>query len=235
MTDISNFETRIFKGFNVDLAEVLVSLIFAAVITALSYVIGFSFHWINTVSWTEAFGTFTGYSCTYLCVRQSEWNFPVGILCVIVLGFFFLSINLLSSAILQFYSIPVLIVGWIHWGNEKTKVPVVHMDISWNMALHILGAIVTWLVLWQITSRLGAAMAPFDSSILVLSILAQYTMQAKKIESWWIWVLVNVISIYTYFESGAFVLGIQYILFIATDITGYFDWNITLKRQKIIG
>jgi nicotinamide mononucleotide transporter len=215
-----------------DFKDVAISLIFAAIATGLSYIVGFTFHWIDSVSWTEAFGAYTGYSCTYLCVKQSEWNYPIGILCVIVLGFFFLSINLLSSAILQFYLIPVLIIGWIHWGKEKTNVPVVHVNLSWNTLFHLVGAIATYLVLWNITSRLGASMAYSDSAILVFSILAQYTMQAKKLENWWIWVLVNIISIYTYLESGAFVLGVQYILFIATDLTGLVSWSRDMKKTR---
>jgi hypothetical protein len=67
---------------------------------------------------------------------------------VIVLGFFFWHLNLLSSAILQFYSIPVLLIGWWHWGGDKSKVPVVHFDASWNTAAHVIGGLATWGVLW---------------------------------------------------------------------------------------
>lgn len=226
------------------------SCLFAAAATLVSYAIGFQFHWISSVSWLDAFAVFTSYSCTWLCVTQNKLNFPMGIASSIAYGISFLSAGLVSSAVSSFYLIPVLFVGWWYWQNGKSvkanttnpnvsdivsgKYPVKVSHITWskNTLFYLVSGLITWAVLWAVTNQIGATMPMYDSAILILSIFAQYFLQGKKLENWYIWVFMNVICIYTYFSTGLFIFGVQYIFFIATDIVGFFEWKKDLLLEN---
>lgn len=210
--------------------DILVSLVVASVLTAFSYAVGLHFNWIKDIPWLELLSVFTSYSCTYLCVRESKWNFPMGIISVTLLGILFYDLKLYSSVVLSLYLIPVLIVGWWKWNNSGVDLPVTKITFkSWKTAAFLLICSATYLALWSITAYLGASLSATDSAILLLSIVAQYLLTIKKIETWFVWVLVNNIAIYTYFSAEAYLVGIQYIFFLANTMYGYHSWNRSMK------
>lgn len=210
--------------------DFLVSLVVAVVLTAFSYAVGLYFDWIKVIPWLELMSVFTSYSCTYLCVRESKWNFPMGILSVTLLGILFYDLKLYSSMVLSLYLVPVLVAGWWTWNNGGKQLPVTNITLkSWKTGVFLLACIATYLLLWSITAYLGAKLSATDSAILLLSIVAQYLLTIKKIENWFVWVLVNNLAIYTYFTAEAYLVGIQYIFFLANTMYGYYSWNRSMK------
>lgn len=212
--------------------DVLMSFVIAFWLTGFSYGLGIQLDWIREVPWLEAASVFTSYSCTYLCVRESQWNFPIGIVSVTLLGILFFDIKLYSSAVLSLYLIPVLLVGWRMWRKGGTEKLIV-TTIKWNFndtALWIILVGGTYVVLWIVTNYLGAKLSMTDSAILVLSILAQYLLTAKKIETWLVWVMVNILAIYTYFTAEAYLVGVQYVLFLMNTAYGYHTWKRSMEN-----
>jgi nicotinamide mononucleotide transporter PnuC len=79
------------------------------------------------------------------------------------------------------------------------------------------------------TTYLGGTLALIDSIILVATVIAQLMLDNKKVENWIVWGVVNVAAIYTYFHTGLFLVGVQYIFFLANTVYGYIEWR---KSQK---
>jgi nicotinamide mononucleotide transporter len=223
------------------------SLIFATFATSFSYVLGLQLKWVDPSSftWLDIFAVFTSYSCTWLCVTQSWLNFPMGIFSSIAYAISFMGYGLVSSSVSSWYLVPVLLVGWWYWvrgrdikpdipGNpwKTEEIPVTHLKWDKNFLFYILISVVSWLTLWLFTKSIGAQMPMYDSAILILSIVAQYLLQGKKIENWYVWIFMNIICIYTYFSTGAFLFGVQYVFFIMTDIVGLFQWYRSMKRNS---
>jgi nicotinamide mononucleotide transporter len=76
-----------------------------------------------------------------------------------------------------------------------------------------------------ITNSLGATLALTDSLILIGSILAQFMLDNKILENWYVWLVVNGFAIYTYFAAGLPVAGFQYIAFFLNTFYGLYVWN----------
>lgn len=207
----------------------LVSLIIATVLTGASYGVGIYMDWITTTPWLEVASVFTSYSCTYLCVRESRWNFPVGIVSVTLLGILFYQTKLYSSMVLSLYLVPVLIAGWIAWAKLDGKLVVQRSQPKVMLPAALLSALTYFLVVW-ITEAVGGTLTQFDSAILVLSILAQYLLTAKVLESWMIWAIVNVLAIYTYFNAGTYMVAMQYVFFLANTAYGYHCWKRSIPE-----
>lgn len=71
-----------------------------------------------------------------------------------------------------------------------------------------------------------------DSLILVLSLLAQLLLDNKRIETWFVWVLVNLIAIYTYFNQELFIVTLQYVFFLANTIYGWYSWRKSMTTTE---
>lgn len=205
--------------------ELGISILIATVLTIIPYAWGYEFGWITTVDPLEAFATFTSYSCTYLCVKESRINYPIGAVSVAALGLLFWRQGLYASAALQIYLFPTLLYGWIRWRSDRSPRPVTRLALDWWLAAYVgLTAAVYAILLW-IDALLGASMSGLDTSILVLSILAQFLMDNKKIENWIVWLIVDVVSVYVYIEAGLYVVAFQMFLFLLNTAWGFWDWS----------
>ncbi len=209
----------------------LVSLGVGVVLTGISYLVGMKMGWITTLDWLEVFCVLTSYSCTYLCVVQSRFNYVIGAVSVAALVLLFYNAGLYSSMVLNLYLFPTLLWGWFRWKSDADPRPVTFVEIPWWGTYLIFSAFV-WGGLTFISSKMGATLPAADSSILAFSILAQFLLDQKKIETWGVWAIVNVIAINTYFEAGLFLIAFQYIFFLANTVYGAVMWWKSMKDQE---
>jgi nicotinamide mononucleotide transporter len=71
-----------------------------------------------------------------------------------------------------------------------------------------------------------------DTAILAASLVAQYLMAIKKLESWAIWFLVDIVSAPFYFITVGWATGILYFIFIFTAVMGWIEWEKSALQKK---
>lgn len=77
--------------------------------------------------WTEILGFLTGAASVLLAVRESAWNWPVGIANNIFFFLLFWKAKLYADAILQTVYLVISIFGWWNWvfgGEGRTELPI---------------------------------------------------------------------------------------------------------------
>src|SRR5690554_6297833 len=84
---------------------------------------------LTDLNWWEVAATFASFSCTWMCVKQTRWNYPMAIVSVLLLSYVFWSAGLLASAALNIYLIPTVIYGYFIWGQDKQTRPVQHVEL----------------------------------------------------------------------------------------------------------
>lgn len=181
------------------------------------------------VNWFETAAVFFSFGSTWLCTRQVRFNYVFGVVSTILLSYVFFTSNLLGSMALNLYLIPTVIIGWFMWGKDTKTRPVMHVTAKASL-LYAGFTAITWAGAFWTIRALGGSMGALDGWLLVGSILAQYLLDRKKIETWMIWVAVNVVSIYVYFTSGLFLLAAQFAFFLANAIYAYFQWRKDLVK-----
>lgn len=213
------------------------SFVLAAVFTALSYVIALNAQWVTSINWLEAFAVFTSYACTWLCVRQRRINYPIGAISTAAYAILFWQADLLASALLNAYLTPALLYGWYRWRADDQGRPVSRVGTFWWPVY----AIVTGAAYWgavQLSTALGGHLAWTDSVVLIATMLAQFLLDNKKIETWAVWAIVNVFAIITYWQAGLFLVVVQYVLFLVNTVIGFWAWKrdmVTAPRSTFVG
>lgn len=210
--------------------NVIESLVLGIVLTAISYAIGMGFGWIDSINFLEAAAVFTSYSCTYLCVKERRLNYPMGALSTALYCVLFAQAGLIASAVLNAYLTLSLIYGWFRWGQDTATRPVEHVQLKMVPVYVVATGLAYALGVWLSTS-LGGSFATADAVILVLTILAQFLLDNKKLETWAVWAVVNVFAIYLYFTTGLFIVGVQYIFFLGNTLYGWYCWNQSRKEN----
>lgn len=205
-----------------------IGVIIGILLTASTTFIAYLLKWdISQITWIEYAGVATSYVSTWLCVKRSVHNFHFGIVAVILYSILFYSLGLYSSMVLQIVLIPILIHGLILWNkNKEQKVEKVKFK---TLGLIFIASI----AITCLTLLLNGTMPIMDSSIFFLSLIAQYLLIAKKVETWFVWAIVNVIAIITYFYAGAYLATLQYVLFLGNTVYGYIEWKRAMKNEKV--
>lgn len=198
----------------------------ASFFTVTSYVLAYIAGWIerSNVNWFEVFAVATSYACTWLCVRQTRWNYPIGTVSVMLYAVVFWQAGLVGSAFLQVYLIGQLVYGWFRWRSDAVPRPVGRVDWRWWPAYALTTAAV-YAGAYLLVTTLGGHFALIDSLILIGTILAQFLLDNKKLETWFVWAVVNVAAIYVYFNAGLPLAGFQYCLFLVNTVVGFIMWR----------
>jgi nicotinamide mononucleotide transporter len=82
---------------------------------------------------------------------------------------------------------------------------------------------------WWLARQTDSPVPLWDGSVLTLSLAATYGQARKLLESWWIWILVDVLSIPLYVVRGLYPTAVLYALFLALCIVGLRAWRRELQ------
>ncbi|MFS0887009.1 nicotinamide riboside transporter PnuC [Aeromicrobium sp. 179-A 4D2 NHS] len=203
--------------------DVTIALGAGLAITALSYLVALAAGWVDGINWLEALAVVTSYACVILVVFQRRINYLIGAVGTASYAILFWQWGLVASAMLNIYMTPALIYGWMRWKSDTNTRPVGFVAAKWWPA-YIAATVVAYLGALGIVNLFDGKFAPADAIIFVGSMLAQFLLDNKKIESWAVWGIVNVAAIYTYFNTGLYLAGFQYVFFLANACFGAWVW-----------
>jgi len=162
-----------------------------------------------------------------LIIRRSVWNFPFGLLMVVLYAKIFYDYRLYSDALLQIYFFAIQIYGWWYWlkGRDHSGlVVVVRLPLA-HWPLYALLALAGVALLGTVMDRLtDADYAYWDATIAILSVIAQFLMSRRILESWLIWITVDVLAIGLYAAKGLNPTAALYALFLVLASVGFVAW-----------
>ena len=174
----------------------------------------------------EIAGFVTGALSVWLAVRQSPWNWPIGVANAVSFLILFWQARLYGDMALQVLFIAICFVGWYRWlygGEGRSTLHVSRITVRSALFYAVAGAAATALFTPYLRS-VGDA-APFrDALTTVLSVEAQYLMTRKVIEHWLLWMIADVVYVWVYAERGLYLTSLLYIIFFAMCVAGWFEW-----------
>lgn len=163
-----------------------------------------------------------------LVVRRSAWNYPFGIAMVALYFFVFWGAKLYSDALLQIFFFVIQLYGWWAWVHAaQVDHGVAVRWMSWRDRLPwIAGTLVAILVWGTGMARLTDAAAPYvDATTAGLSVAAQILQSLRKVESWVLWIGVDVIALGLFTWRGLWVTTALYGVFLVLAVIGLFEWR----------
>lgn len=211
------------------------SIHLAIFLTGLSYFVGLQAGWITELNWLEVFAVFTSYSCTWLCTRQSRWNYPIGVITTAAYTVLFWQWSMPALAIFNLYLVFSLVYGWFRWGRDDNTRPVTRIALKWYAGYGIVGLIILgiFLVVNVLFNPTGISeLNPIDVGLAVASGVAQLMLDNKKLENWTLWALINIVSIPFFLYSGLMLVAFQYIFFLGNTVIGHVHWKKSMLTRS---
>ncbi len=175
--------------------------------------------------WTAAIITALS---VYLQARENIWNWPTAIVSVTMYAIVYTKSGLYSDAGLQMYFLATSIYGWYHWLRGGTGHTVLHVSSAtkrvWLWCL-VLG-VSFYVVSVSITSHMeGVALPYLDGFTTTVSLIAQWMITRKLLESWLLWIVVNVVYVPMLISKQLYPTALLYTVMLGLAVKGYVDWR----------
>jgi nicotinamide mononucleotide transporter len=135
---------------------------------------------------------------------------------------FFYQADLFASAAAQIVFIIAAYLGWRDWAPTGAKPGPLSNS---NRALWTAVTLVSVALLTPLLTSLGAAATWQDAILFVGSLIAQILMVYEKIESWVVWLIVDVAATYLYASLGYWFTALLYFAFTIIALIGWKRWN----------
>lgn len=187
------------------------------------------------MTWIEAIAVVFGLACVWLTVRQSIWCWSTGLVQVVLFIFIFLQARLYSDVILHCIYVVLQVYGWHHWlygGPDHQNLRVSRLSRRGFLGWVLLCGVGTAALGWSMTTFTDAALPYPDAFTTVASLIAQWLLTRKKLESWLFWIIVDVVAIGIYFSKSLFLTTGLYAVFLLMATMGLLAWRKSMKAVK---
>jgi nicotinamide mononucleotide transporter len=186
------------------------------------------------MSLTEILGFLTGVVNVWLLTRQNIWNWPVGVannaFYVVVFG----AAGLYGDAGLQLVYIALGIYGWWTWAHpaDRAELSVTRTPRSawiWLTPATIAASFALALFLRRFTD---STVPGWDGFTTALSLAAIFGQTKKYLESWWIWIVADLIYMPLYIYKHLWLTSGLYFVFFVLCVMGLREWSKAIRAQN---
>lgn len=195
--------------------------------------------WNEAFSWAEVIGAVTGVLCVWWVARENILNFPMGLANNVFLFVLFVDAKLYADGVLQVLFFVLGIYGWIMWargvggGRDGDQEPVRRTTPTEWAVLGVAGAALWGVAYVWLDHHTDSPVPIWDSLALALSLVATYGQARKLLESWWVWIAVDVVSIPLFWNRDLPLISLLYAVFLCICIKGMADWNRSFRTQRV--
>lgn len=185
--------------------------------------------------WVEVLGFATGAACVTLAWLRSMWNFPVGIANTALFLWLFADAGLYADAGLQVVFMALGVSGWIAWFRARRSEAAQQLDRDDDFVvstplraipLLVLGAVAgTALLTWLLTQHTDSTAQLPDAATTTVSLLAQLMLNRRWLESWFVWIGVDIAYVWLYSSRGLHITAVLYAGFIGLCVAGWLSWR----------
>lgn len=166
-----------------------------------------------------------------LAGRNNVHSWWLGIVGCALFAVLFYDVRLYADVALQVFFILTCIVGWVQWlsGAGGAPLPITSASVRTVAQLAAAGIVATvayGLMLREFTD----AYAPFiDSAVLAFSVVAQFLLMGRRIETWPVWLLVNTISVPLYASRGLHLTAVLYAAYWINALVSWWWWRRQMR------
>ncbi|XWO13491.1 Nicotinamide mononucleotide transporter [Candidatus Hepatincola sp. Pdp] len=204
---------------------------------------------INLISITGLILTFisgmAGVICVILVVKETIWNFLFGLISGVAWFLYVIFYSpLIWDALINVIYIILDCYGVYYWLYPTNKLQQTsNQNVALTRRLTFQEYVVYIFSMFLAIGVMGAIGVKFgryinniqafaDATTTIFAIIAKFLMARKVLESWILWILVNIISIPLYISIGSYTLVGAWVLYLINSIYGFYMWHAKMQQDK---
>lgn len=190
-------------------------------------------------NWMDVLGTTLGLLYLWLEMKENLWMWVVGSIMPIIYIFVLYQAGLYADCGMEVYYFLAGVYGLFYWlrfrkkeGCVKKELRITHVPNSKYLRL-ISAFLVLWLAMALFLSYCTDSTVPcLDALSTALSIVGLWMLSRKYIEQWWVWLVVDVISMGLYIYKGVYGRALLYGIYTSMVYVGYLTWHRKMQVEE---
>ncbi|RPH31895.1 MAG: nicotinamide riboside transporter PnuC [Bacteroidales bacterium] len=187
-------------------------------------------------NYVEVLGAIAGLIYLYLEIKQNIWLWPLGIITSAFYVYVFFVSKFYADMGLQVFYLVISFYGWWHWlygGNSTSKheLPITRTSLKQWIYLTLITIFLFGLMVFILKNYTDSPVPYGDSFVTALSITGTWMLARKLIEHWWIWVVVNLVSLVLFIWKDLYPTSILFFFYFTLAVYGYYQW----KKEMVKG
>jgi nicotinamide mononucleotide transporter len=177
-------------------------------------------------------GVLLGVTYVFLAIRESPWCWPFGIGNAALFLVVFAQARIYSNAALQAVYVVVSFYGWYSWlhgGKDHGRLSVSRAPRRWLVSLAVAATIASVALGLFLRHRTDAVLPFPDTATTACSLAAQWMATRKWLESWLVWIGVDVVYVAMYASQGLYPTAGLYAAFLVLATLGYREWDASMR------
>ena len=183
-------------------------------------------------------GTALGLLYLILEIRENHWMWVVGSIMPLIYIFVLFDKGLYADCGMEVYYFLAGIYGLLYWLRHRTgqgatqrPLPISVTPTRLRLPLLLL-ALLLWVLLALFLLHATDSTVPWlDALTTALSIIGLWMLSRKYIEQWWVWFIVDAISVGLYLYKGIYGRALLYTIYTLMVYFGYRQWQRRMRQQ----
>lgn len=185
----------------------------------------------------EIVGTIIGLIYLYYEYKAHRLLWVMGIIMPAVSVAVYYNAGLYADMGINIYYIIAGIYGFVVWSYKNKRRRTVELPISHAPLRYFLPLLLITLVLWVaiyflLTHYTDSNVPTWDALTTAISVTAMWMLARKYIEQWWLWIVVDVISVGLYIYKGIYLYAALYALYVVVAVMGYKNWIKLMNNER---
>lgn len=176
---------------------------------------------------TEVFAVIFLLLSVALAIKNNILTWPTGIISNVIYMYIFYNLNIFGNTFIQAVFILQSIDGWYKWKHNNTR-KISELD-TMDFTKTIIATVVLSFLVYFFLVLTDSKSPILDSSTTAISIMGVILLSLKKVESWYFWILTDIIYIWFFLKEGLYLSSLTYIIILILAIIGLIQWEKDLK------
>ena len=187
----------------------------------------------------ELIAVFFGLLSVWFSKNNNVLVYPTGIINTSIFVYLLLKWELLGDMIINVYYFLMSIYGWYYWtrksqNHEYTPITKIKEADIKVILIIIISSTLFVSYLYSFFDKWSGLVSYIDILTTAIFFVGMWLMARRKIESWFFWILGDVISVPLYFVKGLAFSSFQYLIFTLIAVAGYYKWKSIYNNKKQI-
>ena len=189
--------------------------------------------WGLDTSWLELIAVLLAFAMLVCNILELHWGWPLAAISSVLYFFLFWSQRLYGEALLQVLFVVLALWGWSVWqrGAQGAPLPITRIPTQQRLVLALSGSVL-WLATGSALSNFTDTDVPWwDAFPTAFSLIGQYLLALKRLESWILWIGVNSVAAGLFAWKGLWLTTLLYLVFIVLSAVGWRTWAKRLQLK----
>ena len=187
----------------------------------------------------ELIAVFFGLLSVWFSKNNNVLVYPTGIINTSIFVYLLIKWELLGDMIINVYYFLMSIYGWYYWtrkphNHEYTPITKIKEADIKIILIIIISSTLFVSYLYSFFDKWSGLVSYIDILTTAIFFVGMWLMARRKIESWFFWILGDVISVPLYFVKGLAFSSFQYLIFTLIAVAGYYKWKSIYNNKKRI-